>query len=254
MSFRGLIESKDRDDLLAGWDPRLKLVLVLAALLMGVTSTKLSVTAMLFFLALGTLIITGRNVSRVLVKLLPVAVLALVVMITQAFLVAGTPWVTVDLGLWQVTAHHEGVAQGLLMAGHMLAGAALMVFIMETTSFSQIIFALAWFKLPKGLIEIITIAHRYLFVFGEEIDRVRKAQRMRLGYRNWRLAWKSAGILGGMVILRAFDKSERLYKSMCSRGYQGQIQVSYDNALAKRDLAPTLLAGIVLLGVFSIGF
>ena len=254
MSSAFVFDTNKKEDLLAGWDPRLKLVLALAALLMGVTSTRMSVSAILLLLALGTLILSGRNLSKVLMKLMPVGVLALVVFVTQVFLVGGTPWFSVELGFWQMTGYHEGVARGLLMAGHMLAGAALVVFLMETTSFAQLIFALAWFKVPHGLIEILTIAHRYLFVFGEEIDRVRKAQRMRLGYRNWRVGWKSAGTLGGMVILRAFEKSERLYKSMCSRGYRGQIQVSYDKALAKRDLAPTIVTGIVLLGVFSIGF
>jgi len=221
---------------------------------MGVSSTKLLVPGILFIIAIGTLLFIGRKPVKLVKKFLPVLVLALVVWFSQVLLSGDTPWFSLKLGFWEVTGYREGAYKGLLLSGHMLAGAAMVIFLTETTSFSQLIFAVTWFRIPSSLIEIITIAHRYIYVFADEVDRVRKAQRMRLGYRNWRLGWKSAGTLGGMVILRAFDKSERLFKAMSCRGYRGQIQVSYNKAMAKRDLVPTCLAGIILLGLFSVGY
>ena len=47
------------------------------------------------------------------------------------------------------------------------------------------------------------------------------AQKSRLGHTSWKKMIKSFGTLGGMLIIRAFERAERTNEAMQVRGYEG---------------------------------
>jgi len=230
-------------------DPRIKLVFVLIALAIDIMTQRVMIPAGVLALCLVALIITGTDLKYTGKRMLPALGIALIILITQIFFYGSTPLFTIPIFHHQmIVGYMEGLQHGMLLMMRVLAGISLILFLTVTTTVEQLIFAAGWFRLPHPLIEIMTIAYRYIFIFLEEFDRLKKAQKMRLGYSGWRKSLQSVGNLGGIIIIRVFDKSEMLYHTMRSRGYQGKIAVIYDRRLSRVDLvAGTLMA--VFLGV-----
>ena len=81
--------------------------------------------------------------------------------------------------------------------------------------------------------QIATFMLRYLDVLAAEGRRMRIAQRSR-GY-DPRFLWQIKGFASGVgaLFLRAFERGERVYLAMVSRGYEGRIPLSL--AGARRD-------------------
>lgn len=243
-----------QENILTKMDPRLKLAFCLSCLGLVVWTTRPLVMLLLGGTLLAGLLAVRVSPKYVFIRMIPGIVMAAMIGVTQLFLKGHTPWVEWVVGSWRIVLYREGWEHGLLLGARVLAGMAVMVFLSGTTTVGKLIFAAQWFRVPKPLLEMVTIAYRYVFVLLEEIQQVYRAQRMRMGYRGWLRGIRAAGVLGGIVILRAFDRSERLYRSMCCRGYRGELQVSYQGSFTARDaLLSLLLAGVLgAIGVIGI--
>jgi len=79
------------------------------------------------------------------------------------------------------------------------------------------------------------LVYRYIFVLLDEVITMREAQRIRLGYRNWKSSLKSVIDLGGNLILRAYDRAERVYEAMVVRGYAGENRAIFWGKLQRSD-------------------
>lgn len=243
-----------QENVLTKMDPRLKLAFCLSCLGLVVWTTRPLVVLLLGGMLLAAMLAVRISLKYVLLRMLPGIGMAAMIAVTQLFWKGHTPWVEWTLGSWQVVVYREGLEHGLLLGSRVLAGLSVMVFLSGTTTVGKLIFAAQCFRVPKPLIEMVTIAYRYVFVLLEEMQQVYRAQRMRMGYRGWLRGIRAAAVLGGIVILRAFDRSERLYRSMCCRGYRGELQVSYQGSFTTRDaLLSLLLAGVLgAIGVIGI--
>jgi len=101
------------------------------------------------------------------------------------------------------------------------------------------------------LVELALIMYRYIFLLLEEGGRIRNAQRSRLGYVAFRNALHSSGILGGMLILRTYDRAERSFAAMRCRGYRGALTAVQPGVLHGRDWRGLLLGLILLTAVYA---
>ena len=63
----------------------------------------------------------------------------------------------------------------------------------------------------------------------------------------------SLSALGVGVILRAYDRAERVYESMLVRGYAGDKSNATEYALSPVDLAAALIFAAILAGLYLIG-
>ena len=107
--------------------------------------------------------------------------------------------------------------------------------------------------MPKILVELTLLVYRYIFVLLEEIVTIKDAQRVRLGYHNWRQSMRSISILGGSLILRAYDRAERVFEAMVARGYTGAVTVSYTEHFGRKDFITAVCLGTVLVILYLAG-
>jgi cobalt/nickel transport system permease protein len=213
------VASHDRS-LLAGCDIRVRGILALAAILAVVLSN-----CIWFGLAAAGCCLTALLAARtpfpmLLHRLLGPLVLAGLIFATQALLTGTTPAAEFDLGRYRVTATQEGIASGALIASRILGSLAMLMLLCQSTSMQELAAALRWARVPNTWIEIALLMHRYLHVFAAQAASVVSAQKIRLGYSRFRLAFRSAGILAGLVILRSLDQAERTHEAMVARGYR----------------------------------
>ena len=250
----GLLNDKStyEDNFITNIDPRIKLIssFVFLAVIISTENIYIPVTIMLFMVA-GILCLK-INKKVFLFRGLPAVLIAFTILITQVFLYGNTPWFTLHIFGFEIYGYIEGFNRGLLLMCRVLAGISTMLFLTLSTPINKLIFAMAWLRFPKAFIEVLTITYRYIFVLFEEMSTVKNAQKIRLGYSSFDKSIKSFGTYSGIIILRTIDKSEKLYKAMKSRGYNGQqIIVHYNAIFTKSDCFITvflfLIVGITLM-------
>jgi cobalt/nickel transport system permease protein len=98
-------------------------------------------------------------------------------------------------------------------------------------------------------VTIIGFMYRYLFVLADESIRLLRARAARSAHGPGRsgggLVWRGrvAGGMVGNLMLRAFERSERVYDAMVARGYKGEVLSLATPAVT--DLDRNLLVGWV---------
>ena len=90
----------------------------------------------------------------------------------------------------------------------------------NTTPFSQILRVLKSVRVPALLITTIALMHRYLFVLADEAERMRRARSSRTFTRGRRFHWHTLATVVGQLFIRASERAERIYNSMCARGWK----------------------------------
>lgn len=122
-----------------------------------------------------------------------------------------------------ITGHADGLKEGLTIACRILSAVSVLALLGFSTPFTALMSALSWLRVPKGFVEILMFAYRYIFVIFEDAQVIYNAQRNRLGYAGLRRGLGSFGTLAGSLVLKAFDRSHAITVSMIQRGYDGDM-------------------------------
>ena len=218
-------------------DGRVKLLLSLCGLMAAVSTRTWQLPASFGLTSLAALVGAGVPVRLVAQRLRPVVFIAVLLWFTQIFLTGQTPTFQWDFGWVHLTGYEEGLIQGRLYAVRVLGGMSVMLLLTLSTSVQEWVSALAWFKVPATVIEIMTLSYSSLFVLMEELDRLQKAQRMRLGYGSWWRTVQTTSTIGGVLFLRVFERSRSLWEAMLCRGYEGEMRVNYLRTVRRGDIA-----------------
>jgi cobalt/nickel transport system permease protein len=237
------------------YDPRLKLILAVAAI---VGIALLPSGSFLAFAIAWLLTLVASTVARLgpwrLVRgswiVLPFAVVALPLLFTRP----GEPLLTVDLGPFGLTATREGLRDALSIVAKSWLSVQVALLLAYTTPFPSLIEALRSLRLPAIMVSIISFMYRYLAVIGEEAGRMRRARDSRsasVAGRGGSLTWRArvTGAMVGSLFIRAYERSERVYAAMLARGFDG---TPHGAALARPAAAQlsTFALALAAMGLF----
>lgn len=92
-----------------------------------------------------------------------------------------------------------------------------------TTSFPVLMRAFESFRVPKIITDIASFTYRYIFVIPDEAMRMKRAGDARAYRPRWLWHSKTIGNIIGVLFLRSYERSERIYASMCARGFDGRF-------------------------------
>jgi cobalt/nickel transport system permease protein len=114
--------------------------------------------------------------------------------------------------------------------------------------------ALAHLCVPPRLAQLLLFMVRYFDVLGREYARLRSAMRVRCFRPRMSMhSYRTFGYLVGMLLVRSFDRSERVLAAMKCRGFRGHYyMLDHFAFLARRDVpfcAVMSLLAAVLLGL-----
>ena len=212
-----------KDHLLAAVDARVKIVLGLALLVMVLTYR-----GFLFPVATAVICLVACAVIRVplrviLLRFSEPLFLACVIIVLKFFFAGQKPLFTVNLFGLDIVGHRDGLVEGLLIASRIISAVSVVALVGFSTPFTEFLAGLSWMRLPRGLIEILMFAYRYIFVLLEDATVIYSAQKNRLGYSTMRRGLSSFGVLAGSLTLKAFDHSQATTVAMVQRGYDGNM-------------------------------
>lgn len=130
------------------------------------------------------------------------------------------------------------------------------IILVTVTPFPAILWALRALRLPPPLIAIVSLMYRYLFVLFDEAMRLLRARAARSASHDGArsggsLIWRGqvAGRMAGSLMLRSFERSERIYNAMLARGYQGQLLSVAHSHLHSLDF---VVGGVAVASLFII--
>lgn len=98
------------------------------------------------------------------------------------------------------------------------------ILLSSTTKFTEILKALQGFGLPKLIVMIMSFMYRYIFVLIDELMRMKHAYDSRIIRRNRKFEIRTLANLLGLLFIRSYERAERIYMAMCSRGFNGVIK------------------------------
>lgn len=93
----------------------------------------------------------------------------------------------------------------------------------STTKFSSLLKALEILKIPRVLILIASFFYRYIFLLVDQIMKIKNARDSRSFKKNPVYQFKIIGHMIGELFIRTYERAERIYLAMVSRGFNGTI-------------------------------
>jgi cobalt/nickel transport system permease protein len=237
-------------------DPRVKLLNTIG---MIVSNVLLPDGAWLAFLASFLLItvlslIAQIRMSFVLKRSLlaiPFALAAFTIMFT----LPGEPLAEFSIGSWQLSITDAGLVRFLSILIRSWISLQAAILLTATTKFSDLAHGLRHLRVPLILIAIISFMYRYLFVLGEEAERLLQARAARSaripGRAKPSVFWRArvAGNMIGQLFLRSYERSDRVYHAMVARGFKGEFLTFTPHIMQPGDWIALLIFSLALVGL-----
>jgi cobalt/nickel transport system permease protein len=222
------------DSLLSRLDPRWKL----AAFALATFSVALLHTLTGALLAMGgalLLVALARLPFRWYLSRLGGLALFLIVLVLLLPFIVQDEGPSLRLGSLHISWYGLRVAVCLCLKA--LALVTLVLITLTTTPLDATLKAAHALYVPGLLVQLIMLTHRYIFVIGAELSRLRIALRVR-GFRN-RASWHSYHTVGhvtGTLLVRGYERAERVGQAMRCRGFDGRFRSLAEFRTTRADL------------------
>jgi cobalt/nickel transport system permease protein len=179
---------------------------LLLAILLIVTSVVLPRGYWLGYIAIGAIIVLSALLSR-----LPYRTIIKRLLLLEPFVI-----VISILSLFQPDG--DAVFVSLVTKGSL--SLCVMILLIATTRFSDIITVLWKARIPALLVTTLSLMYRYLFLIVSEADRMSRARAGRTFTRNRFFLWHNFAEIVGYLFVRTAGRAERIYAAMCARGWK----------------------------------
>lgn len=249
MSFASLDAYTQLQSPVHSWTPRWKLI-SLVGLMFAFASVQqrslllpmLGVTILLYGLSQLPLAFLGQRL-----RYPGLFILAVVIIL---------PLASGDTVLWQwgwLTIRQQGVEAMTLVVCRFLSILTIGFILLGTTPFLTIIKAMRSLGLPIILTDMTLLSYRYLYEIADTLATMQQSMRLRgFGRQRQRWLWLDWSMLGqlatltGTLLIRSYERSERIYKAMRLRGYGSRVGSATQNDRQSIDTTSLVLTIIIL--------
>jgi cobalt/nickel transport system permease protein len=233
------------DSLLHRLDPRVKIVFAAAFAVLITTSDRFAPVIFGLCGSVVLLAIARLDLSLVLKRLLVVNLFIFFLWLFLPFTFSGEALFRVGSLIGTV----EGVRFALLITFKCNAIVIAMLALLSTTTLVRLGHALSHLFVPDKLVHIFFFTVRYFFVIHEEYLRLKAAMKVRsFRPRTNFHTYRSYANMVGMLLVRSFDRSERILAAMKCRGFKNRLYVLDHFAIAQRDfLFATIFAAFLVI-------
>lgn len=250
-------------------DGRVKFVLAIAYIL---TCSLTPIAAWPVYILLAALILSIEILSTLgvgyVLKRASLALPFVLAALPVIFTTNGIELFSLHLGLWTFTASIEGLERFISITLKSWLSVQAAIVMTGSTPFPELLQAMRTVGIPRLLVAMFGLTWRYLFVLVDEALRLMRARAARSGinpdlftdqyaeHENRReregggITWRAhvAGSMAGSLFIRGFERSDRIYTAMLSRGYDGEVRLLPLPALSRVSKL-VLFAGFILLGI-----
>lgn len=229
------------------WDPRFKMVSLF---------TLVFVTALLksFPLALAILFFSFAllTYSRIPLKFVFAALKWVLFFLLPFFILLPLSYPGEGEPLfWGLSFSWEGIRLSSLIVTKAMAIVIISFVVFGSARFDTSMIAAQNLKCPKVLVQMMLFSYRYIFVFLDEMRRMNVAMKTRgfvAGPNGQSL--KTLGNFVGALLIRSFERTERVHQAMLSKGYTGDLHTLVRFQSQQKDYFKAAL--IIILAAFML--
>lgn len=158
----------------------------------------------------------------------------------------------VNIGKYAYGIDNESVMKSGKLVLKALGAVSCMYFLSLNTPMSDIFQVISHTRLSPIIVTLMELIYRYIFVLLDEVERMNIAKDSRLGNCNFKTALRSTGELISMLFLRAYQRSDRIYAALESRGYNGKFTALDEEYIySKKMNTASILICCVLITVWG---
>jgi len=219
-------EYSDLDSFIHRLDPRTKLIASLAFIAAVVLTPASNWRVFIFYFCIISflLIISKLPPLYVLKRSLVIFPFVFLIAVFIPFFKEGEIAGSYNIWLWQVSVTYSG----LFILANVMVKAWLcilaLILLSSTTKLAELLKGLGQLGVPRVMILILSFMYRYIFVLADEVMRMKQARDSRNFGRNRLHQLKTIGNMVGTLFIRSYERGERIYAAMLSRGFDGQIR------------------------------
>ena len=236
-------------------DPRVKVAALFPFIIVVATAGELLVPFLALALGVILLLFSRLNLKAVLGRLYPVNLFIIFLWLVLPFTVEGR----------EVFARGGLVltAEGLFLALSITlkANAILLstITLVGTIPVFRLAHTLRSLKIPEKLVNLFFFCYRYISVLHQDYSALHNAMKVRaFKPRTDVRTYRSYAYLIGMLVVRSYDHSDKIYQAMLCRGFKGRFPLlSHFTALTGKDylfLIFMILVTVSLSGIELTGF
>ncbi len=233
--------------LLHRWDVRCKIVTILVCSFAIASLSHLAPALIAICFSLTILLIARVSFTKVLLRLLAISGFVGMFLVVMPFSVPvhNGDTVLVLNGMDWLGFNLRGLLLAATIAAKAVAIALLMEPLLSTAPFPVTLHGLSRLGIPEMVGQMVLLSYRYLHVFRHEARRMSSGMQVRGFRKRTELATlRAAGNFIGMLFVRSFERTERVFDAMRARGYRGRFPEPAELHLRTRDL---LLAAVWLI-------
>ena len=227
-------------------DPRTKLIASLAVILaiLLTPSGSWKVFAAYLLILLGLVWLARLPFRYVLKRSLIIFPFVLMIAIFIPFFKEGNEIWSWDVWAWHIGLTYEGLTALVNVMIKAWLSILCLIVLTSSSKFADLLQGMYRLKVPLIFVQIISFMYRYIFVLTDQAMRMQMARDSRNFGGNRRIIFKTMGSMIGMLFIRSYERGERIYAAMLSRGYTGELPAK---STLRLKLPDACFAGMLLI-------
>ncbi|HLC16012.1 MAG TPA: cobalt ECF transporter T component CbiQ [Thermodesulfovibrionia bacterium] len=232
-------------------DPRVKIIVALVfAIIVAMSGEPIVLGLAGLFVLLCFMLV--KVDTTILVKRL------LIVNLFIAFLSATLPFTTpgqtvVTFSVFNITKEGLELGATIFLKSNLVVMTSL--FLLSTSSIFTLAHALHHLHVPGRLVQLLFFTFRYLHVIYLEYIKLTEAMKLRCfkAQTNW-YTYRTLACMMGNLILKSYDRAERIYQAMLCRGFYGVFPTFYHFRLTRTDKVFGVFCSVFFLAMAALSF
>ena len=239
-------------------DGRIKLVILIFIIVYAVFSTQILVMMVLEIYLLSLIYISNVSFKTSIKRILLLLPFGGIIILFQPFIHPGN---VIWVGYFGLQITDAGFMWAALLMSRLVVALTSIVLLSSISPMQEVVESFRRLGMPREFAMIFSLMIRFLFMFFDELNRIRHAQKTRcfdafnkkISY-TWRI--KQLGYTVAMMFLRAYEKGETIYMSMASRGFSDESRLYHNESKMGSSeyifIASTLILviGLQILAIF----
>lgn len=212
--------------LLQSFDPRTRLIGILALMIAAAVAHKIAVLAVLFAVSVVISLLSRVSVRTLALRVWAVAFgFAGMIALPALFITPGP----VILHLGSLTITEPGLRTAVLLIVRVETAVTLTTTLILSTPWTHVLKSLRSLGVPTVIVAMLTMTHRYIFLFIEIAQQMFESRQSRMlgklpSKEQRRLTSGTAGVL----MSKSIDLGNDVFLAMQSRGFQGDVYLVHE--------------------------
>jgi cobalt/nickel transport system permease protein len=135
--------------------------------------------------------------------------------------------------------YREGLERGFIVTLRVLGAVSVITLLSITTPMPEIMATMRMIKVPGLIVDLAEMIYRYITLMDQTVHAMRRAQVSRGGDGlPWHRQVYDLGVVAGVMMIKALDRSTRIYMAMLSRGFDESSAAPpyFEGAIPRQDM------------------